>query len=113
MPFYDFNTKQTINIWTGINGAFYHSDQLTFGHVTLDKGAIVGDHAHPHEQWTHVLEGEIEFTIAGETNILTKGMAAFIPSNAIHSAKALTACKVLDCFLPTREDFIDKETNSL
>jgi quercetin dioxygenase-like cupin family protein len=77
--------------------------------VFLEKGAVVGNHQHPHEQWTHVLEGEIEFTIDGETKLLSTGMAAFMPSNIPHSAKAITACKVIDCFLPIREDFIALE----
>jgi quercetin dioxygenase-like cupin family protein len=109
MPFYNFNNRAKIKIWEGIQGAFFHSEQLSFGHVFLEKGAVVGNHQHPHEQWTHVLEGEIEFTIDGETKLLSTGMAAFMPSNIPHSAKAITACKVIDCFLPIREDFIALE----
>ncbi|TND09013.1 MAG: cupin [Bacteroidetes bacterium] len=105
MTFIDFKNKKTVQIWEGINASFFHSEQITFGHVTLDKGAIVGEHSHVHEQWTHVIEGEMEFTVAGETKILTPGMAAFMPSNAVHSARAITLCKVIDCFLPVREDF--------
>jgi quercetin dioxygenase-like cupin family protein len=113
MPFYDFNTKKKIKIWEGINGAFFHSNQLTFGHVFLDEGAVVGEHSHPHEQWTHVLEGEMEFTCNGETKVLTPGMAAFMPSNAPHAAKAITKCKVIDCFLPVRENFVKLENDNL
>jgi quercetin dioxygenase-like cupin family protein len=113
MPFYDFNNKKKIQIWEGINGAFFHSEQLTFGHVVLDEGAIVGEHSHPHEQWTHVLEGEMEFMVNGETTILRPGMAAFMPSNVPHAARAITKCRVIDCFLPVREDFVKMEKQSV
>lgn len=109
MPFIDFNTRKQVKIWDGIHARMFHSEQLTFAHVTLDKDAIVGEHAHVHEQWTHVIEGEMEFNIGGEVKVLTKGMAAFIPGNVIHSARAVTECKVIDCFLPVREDFVALE----
>jgi quercetin dioxygenase-like cupin family protein len=111
MKFIDFNSKNKVKIWEGINAAFFHSEQITFGHVFLEKGAIVGEHNHVHEQWTHVIEGEMEFTVEGETTILKPGMAAFMASNVVHSAKALTAVKVIDCFLPVREDFVELEKN--
>lgn len=96
-------------MFDGINGAMFHSDNITFAHVTSDKDAVVIEHKHIHEQWTHIIEGEMLFTIEGETKLLTRGKAAFMPSNAVHSAKAITECKVIDCFLPVREDFVEME----
>ncbi len=52
------------------------------------------------------------FAIDGEEKLLTSGMAAFMPSNTPHSAKAITECKVIDCFLPVREDFVELEKNT-
>ena len=109
MPFLNFNTKNKIQIWDGVTGAFSHSDQLTFGHIIVEKGITVPMHSHPHEQWTHILEGEMEFTINGETQILLPGMAAHIPSNLPHTVTAITECKLIDCFLPVREDFVALE----
>jgi hypothetical protein len=40
-------------------------------------------------------------------------MAALMPSNAPHSARAITLCKVIDCFLPVREDFADLEKQTV
>jgi quercetin dioxygenase-like cupin family protein len=112
MPFIDFNSRKKVKIWDGIHGQLFHSEQITFAHVALDKDAIVGEHAHVHEQWTHVVEGEMEFNIGGDIARLTKGMAAFVPGNVKHSAKAITACKVIDCFLPVREDLAELERKS-
>ena len=109
MPFINFNTRKKVKIWPGIRGPIFHSGQLTFGHFTIEKDAVVPEHSHPHEQWTHLIQGELEFDIDGEKQLLTPGMTAFIPSGLPHSAKAISGCKVIDCFLPVREDFKELE----
>lgn len=112
MPFIDFNSNKKIQIWEGITASLYHSEQATFAHVVLKKDSVVGIHNHVHEQWTHVIDGELLFDINGEEKLLTAGMTAFMPSNIPHSAKALTECKVINCFLPIREDFVALEKAS-
>jgi quercetin dioxygenase-like cupin family protein len=49
----------------------HHSEELTFGHITLEKGAVLPEHHHVQEQWTHVIEGQLEFSMQGETVVLT------------------------------------------
>jgi len=105
MAFIDYNTKNRATIFPGIQSAMEHSDQVTFGCVTLEEGVTAPLHSHPHEQWTYVLEGEMEFTLDGEKQLLLPGMGAYIPSNAIHGAFAVTGCKVIDVFVPAREDY--------
>lgn len=112
MPYINFNTRKRANIWPGISGPMFHSEQLTFGHFTIEEGAILPEHSHYHEQWTHLIKGELEFDINGEKQILTPGITAFIPSGLPHSAQAKTECKVIDCFLPVREDFVELEKNN-
>jgi len=110
MPFIDFTTRKKIKIWEGITGPIFHSDQVTIGHFTLEAGCDLPAHQHPHEQWTNLLHGELEFNIDGEIKLMKEGMTAFIPSNVVHSAKAIVECKVIDCFIPVRED-LKKLTN--
>lgn len=105
MPFINFNNIPHSKIWDGIHGALHHSDSLTFGHIIVEPGTILPQHQHFNEQWTHVLEGEMEFTIGDETQMLTSGLTAHIPPNVPHSARALTRVKLMDCFKPVREDF--------
>ena len=112
MPFINFNTGKRVKIWDGFNGVFSHSNDLTFAHVTIDKGAELPEHFHIHEQWTHIVEGELLFRLGGEEQVLTPGMTAFIPANTPHSARAITKCKVIDAFLPVRQDFVELEKNS-
>lgn len=112
MPFIDFNSRKKVQLFEGITASLFHSEQLTFAHVTLQKGAVVAEHSHVHEQWTHVIEGDMKFRLGDEEKVLTKGMTAFIPGNTIHSAVALTECKVIDCFMPVRQDFVELEMNT-
>lgn len=74
--------------------------------VDLESFAILPSHSHYHEQAGIVLEGELEFTIAGETRLLQQGDLYFIPSNIEHSVRVSSSpAKVLDVFHPVREDF--------
>lgn len=109
MPFINYNTRKKVKIWDGIEGPIAHSGLATFGHFQLKKGSVLPEHQHEQEQWCHVIEGRLEFTIAGETAVLSPGMTAYIPSNAPHSAKAVTEVKVIDCFVPARPDLNDPE----
>ena len=105
MPFINFNTIPHSRIWDNIHGALDHSDKMTFGHIIVEEGAVLPEHHHMQEQWTHVLEGDLEFTLDGETQVMTSGISVFVPSNVRHSAKAITRVKLIDAFLPAREDF--------
>ncbi len=105
MSFINYNTKNKVTIFPGVQSAMEHSEQITYGCVSLEEGVIVPVHSHPQEQWTYILEGEMEFTLNGETQMLLPGMGAFIASNSLHGAVAVTACKVIDVFTPVREDY--------
>jgi len=105
MAFINYNTHKKVDIFPGVHSAMEHSAQITYGCIDLKEGVIVPVHSHPHEQWTYILEGQMEFTLEGEKQLLTSGMGAYIPSNALHGAVAVTACKVIDVFTPVRKDY--------
>lgn len=89
----------------GITGHYAHGDNMTFGYVVLEEGSRVPLHQHVQEQITYILEGELEMQI-GEINcVLRPGMYHVIPSGTLHSAVALTPCRVIDAFGPVREDY--------
>lgn len=112
MTFIDFNSRKRLQIWKGIEGPVFHSKKISIGHFTIQKGTDLPEHSHLHEQWTNVIDGKLEFNIDGDIQIMESGMTAYIPPNIPHSAKALSKCKVIDCFTPPREDFIELEKNS-
>jgi quercetin dioxygenase-like cupin family protein len=82
-----------------------HTDAMTLAYVDVDEGADLPEHAHVHEQVLNMLEGRFELTVEGNPHILEAGDVFAIPSNAPHSGRALTKCRILDVFHPVREDF--------
>jgi quercetin dioxygenase-like cupin family protein len=89
----------------GFRARFIHSANMTFALWDIDAGASLPEHAHPHEQVVHLLEGELSLTVAGINKVMKTGSVAVIPSNARHFGKAVTTCRVLDVFYPVREDY--------
>lgn len=90
----------------GLAGYYAHGTNMTFGLVEIKAGSILPAHHHIHEQITYILEGNLDMTIDGQLCPLSTGMYFVIPSKVIHSAVALTDCKVIDVFSPVREDYI-------
>src|SRR5262245_15215515 len=105
MPFLPVSQVPEREIFPGFIGRVTHSARMTFVRWRIRAGAVLPSHSHPHEQVVHMLEGEFELTIAGETRVLGAGDVAVIPSNAIHSGRAVTECRILDAFHPIREDY--------
>ncbi len=89
----------------GFRGRFVHTENATLAFWEIEEGAVLPEHSHFHEQTACVLEGCFELTIAGETRAYEPGVLAVIPSNAVHSGRALTDCKILDVFCPVREEY--------
>lgn len=89
----------------GFFGKFVHGEKGTLALWEIKKDCRMPEHQHPHEQITHILEGELEMTIGGQTMLFTAGSVHVIPSNTPHSAIARTDCKVIDAFSPARDDY--------
>ena len=89
----------------GFVGRFATGVTMTSVNWTIAAGAELPEHAHPHEQVSHVLEGEFEMTIEDKTQRLGPGMVAFVPPNATHSGRAITECRIIDVFHPVRDDY--------
>jgi len=88
-----------------IRGHYEHLERMSVGEVHLTAHTVVPLHQHPHEQVTYVIEGRFEFTVGSETRVLEPGMAALIPGGVSHGGRTLTECKVLDIFVPVRDDY--------
>ncbi|HRI59431.1 MAG TPA: cupin domain-containing protein [Saprospiraceae bacterium] len=89
----------------GFNARMIHTDTMTLAYVDVDEGADLPEHSHVHEQVLNLLEGRFELIVSGQSYVLEAGDVYAIPSNAPHSGRALTKCRILDVFHPVREDF--------
>lgn len=105
MPFTDLKNIEEKELLPGCKARFVHSEKMTIAYWNIKAGSNIPEHNHPHEQIANIIEGRFELNIQGEIQILTPGIVAVIPSNAKHSGKAISACKIIDSFHPVREDY--------
>jgi quercetin dioxygenase-like cupin family protein len=92
-------------LFPGYRARLVHSDRMTFSYVDVDAGASFTEHDHPHEQVIHLLEGDFEVTVDGETRLMKAGDVAVVPPHARHRGTAITRCRILDAFAPARDDY--------
>ena len=104
-PFRNYSKGTARELLPGFRGKFEHGNNMTIGFWEIDKDAKLPEHSHEHEQIATVYQGRFELTIDGESRVLEPGMTAVIPSNAVHSGRALTDCQLTDVFSPVREDY--------
>jgi quercetin dioxygenase-like cupin family protein len=104
MSFITLDALEQREPFPGFKGRFVHSGNMTVAHWRVEKGSAAPEHSHPHEQIALVTQGAFELMVEGEAQVLTPGVVAVIPPNAVHSGTALTACQVIDVFHPVRED---------
>jgi quercetin dioxygenase-like cupin family protein len=105
MPFLNLHELEEKELIPGFKGRFVHSENMTFAYWEIGVGGLLPEHSHAHEQITAVLEGEVQFTIDGETKVLGPGSVAIIPPKATHSGKTIVRSRVIDVFYPVREDY--------
>ena len=105
MPFVEINSLNEKEVIPGYRGRAIHTGTMTFMYWKVEEGAVMPEHAHMHEQVANVLKGKFELTVDGHTQILEPGKVAVIPPHIKHGGIALTACELLDVFLPQREDY--------
>lgn len=86
---------------------------MTHAHISIDAGVQLPEHHHVQEQWSHLLEGEMEFIVGGEKRHMKPGETAYIPSHVPHCGRTITECKLIDVFAPVREDWKELEKQQL
>jgi len=103
LPFIDtdqLNIKEPLPGW---KGRFFNSNNMTFGYYTVHAGASIHEHSHPNEEVWHVIEGELEVSIGGETNVAGPGCVAVVPPDTLHSVRALTDGRAIVVDYPLRQ----------
>jgi len=104
MPFVDINRLNVVERLPGWFGRYFHSASLTFAHYDFKRGSFIHEHFHAQEEVYEVMEGELEVTIEGEARIVRPGVVAIVPSNALHSVKALSDGRAVIVDYPLRRE---------
>jgi quercetin dioxygenase-like cupin family protein len=82
----DWDDQEFSEVRPGIFGATVHTPQLTATLYRYGGGSSWEEHQHPEDQITTVLEGTIDFIVAGELVHLSAGQLATLPGGTPHSA---------------------------
>ena len=103
MPFIDTHQLQEKEPLPGWKGRYFNSENMTFAYYTVRAGASIHEHSHPNEEVWHVIEGQLEVTVDGETQVAGPGAVALVPANTLHSVKALSDGRAIVVDHPIRE----------
>lgn len=105
MPFLDISSLPVIERLPGWRGRYFHSPSMTFAHYDFARGSSIPEHFHPQEEVYEVVEGELEVTIDGVSQIARTGVVEIVPAGVRHSVKALTDGRAIIVDFPGRPEF--------
>jgi quercetin dioxygenase-like cupin family protein len=92
-----FSTAESIDYATGAVVSKTIIKKNT-GNVTLfafDKGEGLSEHTTPFDAMVQVLDGSVEVTIGGTSNILQAGQSIIMPASVPHALKAIEKFKMM------------------
>ena len=78
---------------------------MTFAHYDFTAGSSIHEHSHPEEEVYEVIEGELEVTIDGQSQIAKPGIVAIVPANSRHAVTALSDGRLIVVDHPSRPEF--------
>ena len=104
----DWDGTEPIEMVPGLRFQPVLGSGLMVNFVHFDPHTEAPLHWHEEEQISFVLEGELEFEVAGETRVLRRGQAVVIPPNVPHAARTYDApCLEVDVFHPPRRGVLE------
>lgn len=103
MAFIDTGGLAVVERKPGWRGRYFHSPSMTFAHYEFDAGSSIHAHSHPQEEVWHVLEGELDVTIGGETRRAGPGFVAIVPPHTTHAVIAVSDGRATVVDYPLRE----------
>ena len=106
MPLIDHNSVTPVEMFPGVvRRTLTDGERLMLIAGTLDDGAVVPMHTHPHEQTGYLVSGRLLFELGDEKRELKAGDSWLVPSNLPHEVTALEPCVFIDVFSPPREEY--------
>jgi quercetin dioxygenase-like cupin family protein len=83
-----------------------HGDRTLLCEFRLEKGKVLPNHTHPHEQTGYLVSGRINLTIRDEKFEVMPGDSWCIPGDVEHGAEILEDSVAVEVFSPVREDYL-------
>lgn len=83
-----------------------YSESTMVCRFRLEKGAVIPDHVHPHQQFSTVISGKLSYTVGEECYEMGPGDSVMIAGDVPHSITVLEDSLAVDVFSPMREDYL-------
>ena len=104
--FYSTDDMTRKELVPGVHLRTMWGEKVMMSLVEISPGSEVPSHTHPHEQAGVIMQGQVEFTIGGETKRLRQRDAYIIPGEVEHSVVPVGGwALVFDIFSPPREEY--------
>jgi len=98
-----------IELAPGFQTHIVSGDRITLSFVSAEPSAKLSSHHHENEQLMIVIDGAVDFVIAGKQYHVEKSDVVVLPSNTEHGGYISDkGCRVIDVFSPRRQDFMAK-----
>ena len=105
--FYHHNDDGFRELLPGIRlKTLVHGERTLFTEVRMEKGSLLPDHAHPHEQTGYLVSGRMRLIVEEAVLEAMPGDSWCVPGDATHRAEILEDCVVIEVFSPVREDYL-------
>ena len=75
---------------------------MTFSYYDITAGSTLHEHHHENEEVWHVVDGVLAVTVDGEELEASAGCAVVVGGDRLHSARAVTDCRVIVTDNPVR-----------
>lgn len=94
------------DLGAGVRRHIRHGHGFTQVRLKLQQGAVLPLHRHPEEQYTHVITGRMDYTMAdGRRSVtLEAGDGIWFPPMVAHGATALEPSETFEVFVPGRPE---------
>jgi quercetin dioxygenase-like cupin family protein len=90
--------------YPGVRRRTVQAEQATVAEYAFEPGASFPLHAHPQEQVTLVLEGDVELTADGRSERLGAGAWSVVPGGVAHGVRAgADGARIVAVVVPRRE----------
>jgi quercetin dioxygenase-like cupin family protein len=96
VPMFEGVSRRTLN----------SGERATLVEVSFERGAVVPEHTHPHEQIGYLASGRLLFRIGDEEREIGAGDSWLIPGGVPHIVTALERSVAIDVFSPPRTEYI-------
>jgi quercetin dioxygenase-like cupin family protein len=83
-----------------------HGGKTLMTEFFLEKGSILPEHSHVHEQTGYMVSGRLTLIIGGEPHDAEPGDSWCIPENVAHGARVLEDSVAVEVFSPVRQDYL-------